>query len=192
MKVYPKNVERWRATALAELSKQQIPLPVELILSIIERESAGFAGNVNEKSGASGLMQVMPVALKDYNQRHGTTYSMADMRGTDGLSAQRQIEVGVGIVGHFWKSAYKYLSGRYGQSPVSIDEVARIADLFFAAGPGATQSRLNTMQPPFWENVQTKYPTWNALPHPRHVFAEPKPWNLPAIQAWLDTAQKKN
>jgi hypothetical protein len=189
---YPKNVERWRSTALAELSKFQIPLPVELILSVIERESAGIAGDVNQKSGASGLMQIMPIALTDYNQRHGTKYTMADMRGDDPLSAQRQVEVGVATVGHFWRSAYRYLSDRYGsQSAVPIEELARIADLFFAAGPGATQNRLDKISAPFWENVQKAYPTWNALPHPRHVLKEPKPWNLPAIQAWLDASHPK-
>ena len=174
----------------AQLSAQGIPLPVELVLSIIQRESGGQAGNVNEKSGASGLMQVMPIALKDFNERHGTTYTMADMRGSDLVSAGRQIQVGVGIVGHFWKSAYKYLSKRYGQTPVSVEELGRIADLFFAAGPGATQDKLDKINPPFWENVQLAYPKWNALPHPRHVFKEQKPWNLPAIQNWLDKPQK--
>jgi hypothetical protein len=189
---YPQNVERWRSTALAELSKFQIPLPVELILSVIERESTGKAGDVNEQSGASGLMQIMPIALTDYNQRHGTKYTMADMRGTDPISAQRQIEVGVATVGHFWRSAYHYLSDRYGQqSPVPIEELARIADLYFAAGPGATQNRLDEINAPFWQNVQAAYPTWNALPHPRHVLKEPKPWNLPAIQIWLDSHPKK-
>jgi soluble lytic murein transglycosylase-like protein len=166
-------------------------LPVELILAVLQRESGGHAGEVNPKSGASGLMQVMPIALKDYNQRNGTAHTMADMRGKDNASGRKQIEVGIGVLAHFWKSAYKYLSKRYGASPVPIDELAIIADLFFAAGPGATQSKLNPLNPPTWAAVQAAYPTWNALPHPRHVLKEPKPWNLSAIQAWLDTPSKK-
>jgi hypothetical protein len=169
-----------------ELAKQGVPLPVDLILSVVQRESGGIAGNVNPKSGASGLMQVMPIAVKDYNQRHGTHHTMDEMTHSDAQSARAQLEVGIGVLAHFWKTAYAYLAKRYDSTPVPIEELARIADLFFAAGPVATQDKLNKIQPPFWENVQAAYPTWNALPHPRHVLKEPKPWNLSAIQQWLD------
>jgi hypothetical protein len=83
------------------------------------------------------------------------------------------------------------MSKRYGETPVSIDELAKIADLFYAAGPGAAQNILNKVQPPLWDNVQVQYPKWNALPHPRHVLKHPKPWNLPIIQAWLDKGGSK-
>lgn len=188
---YSSPVEKWRPWALQELTRQKIPLPVELILSVMARESAGKIGDVNPKSGASGLMQIMPVALADYNQRHGTSYTMADMRGEDELSGRKQVEVGIGTIGHFWKSAFKYLSSRYGQIPVPVDELAPIADLYYAAGPKPVIKRLNQIGPPFWPNVQTAFPEWNALPHPRHVLKEPKPWNLSAIDAWLGEPSKK-
>jgi hypothetical protein len=188
--MFSKNVEKWRATAAAQLAAHQIPLPVDLVLAVMARESKGKIGDVNPKSGAAGLMQIMPIALADYNQRNGTQYTMDDMSATDDAGAVKQIAVGVGTIGHFWKSAYHYMNHRYGGSPVQIEELARIADLFYVAGPGGARAKLDTVNPPLWANVQSAYPNWSALNHPKHVFAEQKPWNLGAIQGWLDSTVK--
>ena len=68
MKAIHQNTARWAPLVLTELQKQSLPLPVELILAVIDVESRGVTGLVNPKSGASGLMQVMPIALKHYNR----------------------------------------------------------------------------------------------------------------------------
>lgn len=182
------SVKRWRPMVSAELARQSVPLPTELILAVLQRESNGVPGTVNQKSGASGLLQVMPGTLKDFNKREKKKYTLSDMRSSDLSSAQKQIEVGISTLASFWRSAYRYLSDRLPNVP--IDELSRIADLFYAAGPGAVQKRLDPISPT-WNAVQAHYPNWNALPHPRHVFelvdSENTQWNLPAISAWLDT-----
>lgn len=175
---------RWAPVVTAELERQNVPLPDQLILQLIHVESRGKAGLVNPKSGASGLMQVMPGTLQDWNQKHGKSYPLSDLRGTSDEQARRQIEVGIGVLSTYWLGAYQYLSKRLDTVPV--DELAHIADLFYVAGGGATKKRLNKLDTPTWAAVQERYPNWNALPHPRNVFKTPiESWNVPAIEAWL-------
>jgi len=178
------SVTRWEPIVATELSARSIPLPKELVLAVIWVESRGKPGLVNPKSGASGLMQIMPTTLQDFNQRHGTNYTLADMRGESKDAAIKQIRVGVDIIAHYWKKAYQYLSSRLEHVP--IDELGRIADLFYVAGPGATRKKLDKLPVPVWAAVKDAYPKWNALPHPTKVFAEPKPWDISSISSWLD------
>lgn len=184
--VIPASVLRWEPAIVAELQARSIPLPKELVESIMTVESRGKPGLVNPKSGASGLMQVMPITLQDFNQRHGTDYTLSDMRGTSNDAALKQIRVGIDIMAHYWKRAYQYLSNRLENVP--IDELGRIADLFYVAGPGATKKKLDKLDVPTWERVKATYPGWNALPHPTKVYTDPKPWNVAAISQWLDGA----
>lgn len=169
---------------IAELERQHVPLPSDLILSVMHVESRGKPGLVNPTSGASGLMQVMPGTLIDFNQRHGKSYSIADMRGSGIGSALKQIEVGIAVLAHYWKSAYRYLDKRL--STVPIDLLSKTADLFYAAGPGATQKRLAKISTITWPAIQSAYPTWAAMPHPNKVFSEPMSFDLPAIGNWLE------
>lgn len=46
---------------------------------IIQIESSGRPDVVSDK-GAIGLMQITPIALKDYNQRYGTQFTINDLR----------------------------------------------------------------------------------------------------------------
>lgn len=170
---------------MAELAAQSVPLPRELILEVIRVESGGKAGAVNPSSGASGLMQVMPITLEDFNQRHGTNYTLAEMRSGDEAAARKQIRVGLSTLARYWKRAYSYLKSRLGTVPV--DELARIADLAYAAGWGAVKKKLEKLEDPTWAALQIAYPTWNALPHPEKVLADPKPWDLSAISKWLES-----
>lgn len=183
-----KSVTKWAPLVAAELSIQGVPLPQDLILELIRVESGGAAGAVNPSSGASGLMQVMPITLQDYNQRHGTAYTLPEMRGKTAQDAQKQIRVGIATLAHYWQRAYQYLKKRWEQVPV--DELAHIADLYYTAGPGATQKKLDKLPDPSWSAVQAAYPGWNALPHPKKVLAEPKPWDLEAIGTWLEAGTK--
>ena len=57
--------------------------PPALVRSVIENESSGDPDNVNPKSGATGLMQIVRSVLKDYNLAHGETWTMEDMKDPD-------------------------------------------------------------------------------------------------------------
>jgi hypothetical protein len=184
-----KASEKWRGAVVEELIKQSVPLPSDLIVSLIHVESRGRPGLINKKSGASGLTQVMPVTLKDFNKRTGKNYTMNDLQKDDYSSALKQIEVGISVLSNYWRSAFNYLSQRYDNVP--IDELAHIADLFYVAGPGATKKRLNQLSNPTWHEIQNAFPKWNALPHPRNVFKEPIPWDIEEIAGWLSGSISK-
>jgi hypothetical protein len=194
MAVVSKKASSWAPIVISELAKQSVPLPLSLILSLIDVESNGFPGLVNKKSGAAGLMQVMPFVVDDFNKAHkGANYGPTDMRGKTDLDAKKQIRVGIWILSQFWKSANRYLSKRF--SSVPVDELAKIADLFYVAGPGATRKRLDKLENPVFSNVEATFPKWNALPHPRRVFDRfqnsGEQFDLPAIQQWLSSGTPK-
>ena len=86
-----KSVLKWAPLVSEQLTAQGVPLPASLILAVINVESNGKAGIVNPKSGASGLMQVMPGTLTDYNQRHGKNYPLSAMRSPLESDAKKQI-----------------------------------------------------------------------------------------------------
>lgn len=183
-----KKVEKWAPAVKAELERTGIPLPADLILSVIHTESRGKPGLVNKKSGASGLTQVMPNTLQWYNESHkGAPVTLEELRSATEQAAVKQIRVGIWVLSRFWKGAFNYLSGRLGEVP--IDELARIADLFYVAGPGATKKKLDKLDNPTWAAVEARFPQWNALPHPRNVFSrlEGIQWPVDAISKWLKT-----
>jgi hypothetical protein len=188
MAVTRKSVLRWSPVVDAELVRAGVPLPRDLILAVIDVESRGFPGITNPKSGASGLMQVMPVTLESYNQTHQSSpVSLYELRSSSAVAAVKQIRVGLWVLASYWKGAYKYLAGRL--TAVPIDDLSRIADLFYVAGPGATRRRLDKLSLPSWAGVQAAFPSWVALPHPRNVFAllEDIQWPLEAIHDWVTT-----
>lgn len=181
-----KAVLQWEPAVRAELGARGIPLPVELILSVIRAESGGKAGATNPNGNASGLMQILPITLKDFNQRHGTTYAIEDLQGQSDESTRKQIQVGIDVLARYWKKAYKYLSARAGGGNVPIDDLSRIADLFYRAGPGATIKKLDQLSTPTWPAIQSAFPDWAPLKHPKRVFKDPMPWNLDEIGVWLE------
>lgn len=185
------SARQWEAMAQAELARHKCPLPVDLVLAVIDRESSGMPGLVNAQSGAMGLMQVMPVVVRDYNAATGDAISHDALKGKTEGDALKQIRIGVWVLVRFWRSAYKYLSGR--SDVMKADDLARIADLFYVAGPGATQRKLNTLEHPTWDAIETTYPDWNALPHPRFVFARLNTarWPWTSIFQWLDSKPVK-
>jgi hypothetical protein len=188
MGVTRKSVLRWSPVVDAELVRANVPLPRDLILAIIDVESRGVPGLTNPKSGASGLMQIMPGTLNSYNDAHSSApISIEELRSSGAVAAVAQIRVGLWVLATYWKSAYKYLAGRL--STIPIDELSRIADLFYVAGPGATRRRLDKLSVPSWGGLQAAFPSWNALPHPRNVFAhfEDLQWPIEAIQNWVTT-----
>ena len=141
------GVEKWSTLINSELGRAGYPLPPELVKAVMYRESRGNVGAINPSSGASGLMQVMPIALKDYNQNHQRKYTMADLRGKTQTAAKTQIRIGLWILARFWKGAFNYLRKRLGE--VALDDLARIADMFYAAGPGNSKKKIAKVhQPP--------------------------------------------
>lgn len=188
---WPSNVSRWIPVIQSELQRTQIPLPVDLILSTLQTESGGKPGLVNPKSGASGLMQVMPGTLDTYNKNHPKNAVTLDtLRSAEG--GPEQIRVGIWVLSQYWKNAYNYLENRIPTVPV--DELAHIADLMYVAGPEAVRKRLDRLSTPSWRAVQSRYPKWNALPHPKNVFARLTgiQWPINDITAWLGTVGNRS
>jgi len=181
------SVARWKDVAQAELDKLGAPLPVEHVLAIMQRESGGKPGAVNPSSGASGLMQVMPIALTDYNQNHKVKYTMAQLRDKSAHGAAIQIRVGAWILARFVQSAYRYIKKRVGV--VALDDLIRIADTFYAAGPGAARRRLDKIMPT-WANVRSAFPQWDRVGPAELVWNRSNEWgaswDLPRIDHWLE------
>lgn len=152
-----------------EIFDNKYPFPAPLITALIWVESRGTIGAVNPKSGASGLMQVMPIALKDYNQRSGNPIlSMTDMRSKSEDKAHDQIRVGMWLLGNFWIGAWRYLSKRLPK--VSIPDLVKIADTFYVAGPNRMRKLLDKVAHPTFANALDKYPKSNALGHAIKVW----------------------
>lgn len=186
---WKKKVEGWRATVREEQSRVSSPLPEDLILATIHVESRGYPGTTNPKSGASGLMQVMPDTLKWYNKQTGDNIPLDQLRSK--AHGKLQIRVGLWVLHQFWRGAHRYLSSRLTDIP--IDELGKIADLFYVAGPGAAKRRLDKVEIPFFSHVAERFPSWNALPHPRNVWkALPSgtTWNTEGISKWLGGSVK--
>jgi hypothetical protein len=184
------KVERWRDVVSSELTRQRVPLPADLVLGLIHVESRGYPGNANPKSGASGLLQVIPGTLEWYNERNPRV-SLEQLRSPN--HPTEQIRVGIWVLAQFWHGAYRYLRSRLADIPV--DELAKVADLYYVAGPGSVNSHLAKVDPPFLSALEARYPSWNALPHPRNVWAvlpAELSWDLPGIAKWLETSAVKS
>jgi hypothetical protein len=182
------KVERWRSAVSNELNRARMPLPVDLVLSVIHTESRGTPGLVNKKSGASGLMQVMPGTLDWYNKQTGSNIPLSALRSKAG--ATEQIRTGVWVLGQFWRSAYRYLREKRQLKEIPTVELAKLADLFYVAGPGATRKKADKVHVPFYDAIAARFPGWNALPHPKNVFSklDGVTWDLASISKWLEGA----
>lgn len=171
------------------MSRAGIPLPVELALSLIDYESGGIIGNTNQSSGASGLMQVMPGTLADYNKRHALKVPLSVLRSREPEAARSQIRVGLWVLTQFWRGTYNYLRQR--SKTISTDDLARIADLYYAAGPGITRKKLGAVSAPTFAALAAANPTWKAISHAERVFKRldsfgPVAWRMDEISDWLD------
>lgn len=54
-------------------------IPIELLYGMILQESRFRIDAKNKRSNATGLMQITPIALKDYNKHNNTSYTMEDL-----------------------------------------------------------------------------------------------------------------
>lgn len=182
------RVKKWQPVVAAEIDRLKVPLPAELVLAIMQRESNGRVGIKNPKSGASGLMQVMPIALKDYNQNNRVQYTMGHLRQTTQSAAQIQIRVGLWILARFIKGAYRYLKKRLGTVP--LDDLIKVADTFYAAGPAASKRRLDKLNRPNWINIRRRFPTWDRILPAELVWRRTTDWDanwqLNELDRWLE------
>lgn len=178
----------WYEIVASELARSGVPLPVDLILGVIDVESGGTVGSVHPGSRAAGLMQVLPGTLAEYNKHH-TIKIPYDVLTQKNLSAgAQQIRVGLWVLATYWKSAYRYLRPKLGTLP--IEQLAKIADLFYRAGPGATKKRLDKLSSPTFEALVSASPDWEPLRHVRRLFDRVDPqWDLGRISDWLDKAE---
>jgi hypothetical protein len=184
------EVERWRQIVTEELSRQSIPLPVDLILGIIHAESGGIPGVKATGSSAAGLMQVKASNVKWYNEQTGDNISQSVMTSPSG--GREQIRVGLWILSHFWHAAYRYLRSRLEEIPT--EDLAKIADLMYVIGPGAVRKRLDKLSVPLYPQWEAAYHDLEGSRHPRRVwkqFDTPLVWNLTAISTWLESKLKK-
>lgn len=179
--------ERIQQIIQNELRSGGYPFPPELIHAIVKVESNWTPGATNPKSGASGLMQVMEIVVTDYNKSNKTKLLISDLRHKDETSVVNQIKVGLWVLGVFWRGAYKYLQPKTGTVPV--DELVKIADMFYVAGPGATKKKLNQLPTPTSAAVAERWPEWVALNHVKKVWslvdAGAPSWDLAEIDRWL-------
>jgi hypothetical protein len=184
--VFPKRVERWRSMVQSEIDRLGVPFPADYQLGIIQRESNGKPGEVNPVSGASGLTQVMPITIKDYNQHHTHKYTMSQLRNPN--EPRIQIRVGLWVLKTFFRSAHRYLKKRLETIP--LDELVKVTDTFYAAGPKNAKSRLNKIKPT-WANVKARFPNWDRIAPAELVWERSSRkglWDLPAVEQWLRTA----
>lgn len=186
MKAISAHTQQWTPVIIKEIATMGLPFPPALVLAVIDVESQGVPGLVNAHSGASGLMQVMPSALDWYNRSHSLKFNMADMRSKSGGPAQ--IRVGTWLIGQFWRIAYAYLSKRMGSVP--IDQLARIADLMYAAGPGCIRRMMDKIPTATFEAFEERYPKSDALPHPRRVYdrCDISLISPDAVMGWITTS----
>ena len=190
MKPIAQQTAKWAPLVLAELQRQGIPLPTELILAVMDVESQGVTGLVNPKSGASGLMQVMPGTLQHYNNSNAVKFSLSDLRSRDNPAAQ--IRVGIWVLGQYWRAAYDYLSRRL--SSIPMDELAESPISCTLQALDSVRRILNKLPVPNYESIKERYPKWNALPHPENVFERVSTASISdtAINSWVLKSAKSS
>jgi hypothetical protein len=113
-------------------------------------------------------MQMMPVAVADYNRRSGASTSMNEQRRTDRASAHKQLDAGIWIFSRFLISAYDYLEDRLEQ--VEIPDLMRTAATFYVAGPGRAKAKFNKLVSPTWAAFERRYPDWPGTSYANTVW----------------------
>lgn len=191
--VVGKRTNQWLPLIQNELTVRGYPFPPELITALIQVESAGKVGTINKKSGASGLMQVMPIALKEYNRHNPEDYKMGHLRGKTDTDAAIQIRVGTWILGHYWRLANKYLLKR--SIDPTIHDLSLVGSMFYVAGPRPIRNRLGKLERPDANSILKKWgdSNWKPIVYAKKLWslcaAQNPSWNYPAVKDWLGDAQ---
>jgi hypothetical protein len=116
-------------------TKIRTAVPIELLKRQAWKESNFNPDAYNKGSQATGMTQIKPIALKDYNQRHGTKYYMSDLK-----DPKVAIEVQNGIMEQLYSRPWV---NRKGQPQEVTDAKAVIA---YNYGPSATVKKLNELK----------------------------------------------
>lgn len=189
------KVESLRPQVLVELAQGEYPWAPELVLSLIQRESGGKVGAVNQSSGASGLMQVMPNTLNHYNAKTGAGVPLSELRSKTPAAAVKQIRVGLWVLGTYWKSAFKWLNQENQGQNIPLDELLRFSDSFYAAGPGRMKELTRRQPRPLkWAEWERRHPTSDITKHANAIWsntvANNPTWNLQAIDSYVRGGQQ--
>lgn len=183
---FPNSVIRWGDLARSEVERGGYPFPPEYPLSVCLVESRGYPGLVNPKSGASGLMQVMPITLKGYNRNNSPDIPLSHLRSKDHATAQ--MRVGLWVMGRYLKKGYAWISETNPNPPLS--DLIKISDLMYVAGPNKIIRKFKAVSSRTYDNLVAHDPDWQPFDHPNKVWkwaAEKNnpTWDMPAIDSWV-------
>jgi len=180
--VVASRVEALRGAISEVIASQHLPIPTELIMGLVDLESGGDPTQINPNSGAMGLTQLMPIAIKDYNQRHKTTHSAASVMASPKL----QLEIGVDIYAQYLRKAWRLLAGKV---PFNTRDIVSTALMCYVWGPGNVELFFKKIESPTWDFIQQNYHDSKAPKYARVVLsraAELNPvWNDEALKSWL-------
>ena len=188
---FPPNTLRWLPVVLSEIQRGGYPFPPELVLAVIWTESRGTVGDINQNSGASGLMQIMPNTLGGYNENNSQNISLQTLRSSNPSAAPKQIRVGLWVMGRYLTNAYKWIT-QTNERP-QLEDLVRISDLMYVAGPGRVRRKFHEVTDRTFSNLVDFAPAWQAFDHPNNVWRwteeenDPQ-WNLASIDAWVSGA----
>lgn len=182
------QIEKWKAMVQSEIARAGYPIPAEHALAIIRRESNGKAGALNPTGGDSGLMQLRPIALEEYNRNHNQKYTMGQLRGTSDESARIQIRVGLWILLYYLRAAYKYIKKRVGE--VALDDLIKITDAMYAMGAAGARQKLDKVDPLTWDEIKRKFPAWHRIDPAEKIWSRANDyganWSIESIGRWLE------
>lgn len=179
--MWRRQVEQWRQYVIWESGGA----PPDLILSIINNESEGSAGEparvrtkhsreLPTRAGGSrlvdrayGLMQCVPLVVIDFNNAHPQKpVYWEDISGTDGNSGRLQIRVGCWLFRKMVRNLNRDFPEAYpgtnaGNAPPEHLTAALVA---YARGYGALKKKLDILKdqglPLTQRNLYEKFPLW--------------------------------
>ena len=71
-------------------------LDPRVVQALVQTESGGNPDAYNGKAGATGLMQMTPIGLKEFNIQYGKDYTMEDMK-----DPEKNLEAGTGLLKYY-------------------------------------------------------------------------------------------
>lgn len=186
--IFPNPVLRWAPLVRQEIANGGYPFPPEYVLAVCQVESRGHPGAVNKNSGASGLMQVMPVTLQGYNKNNSPSISLSTLRSKSESAAPEQFRVGMWVMGRYLKLGYNWIS-ETNPNP-ALSDLIKVSDLMYGAGPGRIRSKFGKLSDRKFDSLVASDPDWQPFAHPRKVWkwtAEKNnpSWDMEAIDQWV-------
>jgi len=180
---WKKQVEQWRLFAIWEGQG----IPPDLVLAIVNHESAGIAGlaaSIKCKPGplpkydgstitanrALGLMQCIPDTIAGYNQANPAQIAYyEDMTGTSERAARLQIRVGGWAFNHAVSALHSYDAALFPATHAgnADNNHLTLALVAYAIGSGALKSKLDKLKeynaPLNLASLRQHFPNWGML-----------------------------